>query len=80
MNEKIQMLYAKYGKLNLSISEMAREIGISTSKANKMFSLMTEKEIIKKKLLPHWKKVGNTRLWNIETILRWSEDTEVKSA
>lgn len=80
MNEKIQMLYAKYGKLNLNLNEMAREIGISTSKANKMFSLLSEKEIIKKKLLPRWKKVGTTRLWNIETILRWSEDTELKSA
>lgn len=80
MNEKIQMLYTKYGKLNLNLNEMSKELGISASKASKILSSYSEKEIIKNKLLPLWRKVGKTRLWSLEAIIKWSEDTEVKSA
>jgi hypothetical protein len=80
MNEKVKMLYEKYGKLNLNINEMSKEIGISASKSNKLFSEIGEKEIIKKGLLPRWRKVGNTRLWSLESIINWNFETEIKTA
>ncbi len=76
--EKIQMLYTKYGKLNLKIDEMCNEIGISSSKVYKIFSDIGEKEILIKKLIPKWRKIGSTRMWSIDEILKWNDETEIE--
>ena len=83
MNEKVKMLYEKYGKLYLDTGEMSKEIGISYSKVNKIFSPKNgkgEKEILKYKILPVWRTVGETRLWSLESIVKWSEEFEAKTA
>ncbi len=83
MNEKIKMLYEKYGKLYLNAKEMSKEIGISYSKVSKIFSPKngkSEKEILKHKILPAWRTVGETRLWSLESIVKWSEEFEAKTA
>ncbi len=80
MNEKVKMIYHKYQKINLNISEMSEVIGISKSKSNKIFSEFGEKEIIKEKMLPKWKKIGGTRLWDIEDIIFWNTNTQIKVA
>ena len=79
MNEKIKMIFEKYQKLNLNIKEMSEVIGVSPSKTSKMFSDIGEKEILKQKILPKWRKVGGMRLWAIEEILSWNEQTELKA-
>lgn len=79
MNEKIRMMYTKYGKLNLNINEMSNAIGISYSKCTKLFSTHGEAKILQEKILPKWRKIGNTRLWSLETIINWNENTEIKT-
>jgi len=79
MNEKVKMMFAKYQKLNLSIKEMSDVIGVSPSKTSKMFSDLGEQKILNQKILPKWLKVGGMRLWPIEEIVRWSEQTVVKT-
>lgn len=80
MNEKVKMIYQKYQKLNLSIDEMSSVIGVSKSKTTKMFSDLGEQKIAKEKLLPPWRKIGGTRLWDIEDIIKWNQETEFKVA
>jgi len=80
MNEKVNMIYQIYQKLNLNIDEMSKVIGVSKSKTTKMFSDLGEKRIIKEKLLPPWRKIGGTRLWDIEDIVKWNLSTEFKVA
>jgi len=80
MNEKINMVYQKYQKINLDIKEMSEVIGVSASKTTKMFSDFGEKKIIKEMLLPKWRKIGGTRLWDIEDILEWNINSETKVA
>lgn len=80
MNEKVKMVYEKYQKMNLGISEMSQVIGISVSKSTKLFSDLGEEQILKRKLLPKWRKIGKTRLWSIEQIIEWNDGTEIKTA
>lgn len=80
MNEKVKMVYQEYKKMNLDAKEMCEVIGISYSKGSKMFSDFGEKKIIKEKLLPPWKMIGGTRLWDIEDIIKWNQKTEFKVA
>ena len=80
MNEKVKMVYAVYKKLNLNIDEMSNVIGVSKSKTTKMFSDFGEQKIAKEKLLPPWRKIGGRRLWDIEDIIRWNQETEFKVA
>jgi|GEM_PF-4660437 len=83
MNEKIKMLYEKYDKLYLDAKEMSKEIGVSYSTVSKIFSPKngkSEKEILKYKILPAWRTVGKTRLWSLESIVKWSEEFEAKTA
>lgn len=80
LNGKVKMIYEIHQKLNLNIGEMSNEIGVSKSKTTKMFSDLGEQKIIKEKLLPPWKKIGGTRLWDIEEIVKWNLNTEVKVA
>lgn len=80
MNEKVKMVYEKYQKMNLGISEMSQLIGISVSKSTKLFSDLGEEQILKRKLLPKWRKIGKTRLWSIEQIIEWNDGTEIKTA
>jgi len=79
MNEKVNkvnMVWAFYKKINLNIAEMSNVIGVSKSKTTKMFSELGEKKILKEKLLPPWRKIGGTRLWDIEEIIKWNVNTE----
>lgn len=80
MNEKVKMIYEKYQKMNLNMSEMCQVIGISVSTATKLFSDLGEAQILKRKLLPKWRKIGKTRLWSIQGIIEWNDGTEVKTA
>ena len=80
MNEKVKMIYEKYQKMNLTMSEMCQVIGISTSKATKLFINIGEAQIIKSKLLPKWRKIGKKRLWSIQEIIEWNDGTESKIA
>ncbi len=83
MNEKVKMLYEKYDKLYLDAKEMSKEIGVSYSTISKIFSPKngkSEKEILKNKILPAWRTVGKTRLWSLESIIKWIEEFEVKTA
>lgn len=80
MNEKVKMVYEKYQKMNLGISEMSQVIGISVSKSTKLFSDLGEEQILRRKLLPKWRKIGKTRLWSIEQIIEWNDGTEIKTA
>lgn len=74
MNAKI--IFNKYGKLNLNIKELSELLGISKSKTEKMFYQFGEQQILDEKILPKWKKIGNTRLWNIHEIISWLDNTE----
>ncbi len=80
MNDKVKMVYEKYQKMNLGISEMSQVIGISVSKSTKLFSDLGEEQILRRKLLPKWRKIGKTRLWSIEQIIEWNDGTEIKTA
>ncbi len=77
MSEKIKMIFEKYQKMNLDINEMSQVIGISVSKANKLFCDLGEAQILKRKLLPRWRKIGKTRLWSIQEIIEWNDGTEI---
>lgn len=79
MNEKVKMLYEKYNKLFIDVKEMSNEIGVSYSKVSKMLSPkkgLGEKVILKNKLLPKWKLVGSTKLWSLESVANFNEETE----
>lgn len=56
---------------------MCETIGISKSKADKMFMKHGKEKIKKMKKLPPWHMIGNTRFWSINSILFWNENTEV---
>ncbi|MEJ2373774.1 MAG: hypothetical protein P8Y16_08330 [Sulfurimonas sp.] len=71
-SEKVKLIYTKYKKMNLNTKEMSQEIGISSAKVYEMFSQLGERLIIEKKLLPKWRKVGGTRMWEIEEIIIWN--------
>jgi len=68
-----ELIFRKYGKMNLKLSELSEVIGVSPSKINKLFSEKGESYILKNNLLPVWKKVGTQRLWNIESIVNWNK-------
>lgn len=76
MNEKVKMIYEKYQKMNLDINEMCQLIGISISTANKLFNL-GETQVLKRKLLPKWRKIGKRRFWSIQEIVEWNDGTEI---
>ena len=76
MNEKVKIIFEKYETMGLSIKQMSEVIGISSSKTTKMFSDFSEKQILEKNMLPPWKKIGGTRLWDVEIILKWNSETE----
>ncbi len=77
MSEKVKMIYEKYQKMNLDIKEMSQVIGISSSKVTKLFSDLGEAQILKRKLLPRWRKIVKTRLWSIQEIIEWNDGTEI---
>ena len=77
MSEKVKMIYEKYQKMNLDIKEMSQVIGISSSKVTKLFSDLGEAQILKRKLLPRWRKIGKRRLWSIQEIIEWNDGTEI---
>jgi len=70
---KPKYLYKKYSRNLLNMNEMCAEIGISTSKAYKFFSLYGEKTILKYNLLPQWKTIGKQRKWHIKQVSKWCE-------
>ena len=76
MNEKVKIVFEKYQTMGLNIKQMSKVIGISSSKTTKIFSDFPEKIILEKNMLPPWKKIGGTRLWDIEIILKWNSETE----
>ncbi len=76
MNEKVKIIFEKYQTMGLNIKQMSKVIGISSSKTTKIFSDFPEKIILEKNMLPPWKKIGGTRLWDIEIILKWNSETE----
>lgn len=72
------MIYDNYKKINLNLRETCEVIGISYSKATKMFSQkggLGDKQILKNNLFPKWKKIGKTKLWNIHEIVKWNDET-----
>lgn len=75
MNEKVKIIFEKYETMGLNIKQMSKVIGISSSKTTKIFSDFSEKIILEKNMLPPWKKIGGTRLWDIEIILKWNSET-----
>lgn len=75
MNEKVKIIFEKYETMGLNIKQMSKVIGISSSKTTKIFSDFPEKIILEKNMLPPWKKIGGTRLWDIEIILKWNSET-----
>lgn len=75
MNEKVKIIFEKYETMGLNIKQMSKVIGISSSKTTKIFSDFPEKIILEKNMLPPWKKIGGTRLWDIEIILNWNSET-----
>lgn len=77
MSEKVKMIYEKYQKMNLDIKEMSQLIGVSVSQTNKLFSDLGEAQILKRKLLPKWRKIGKRRFWSIQEIVEWNDGTEI---
>ena len=75
MNEKVKIVFEKYQTMGLNIKQMSKVIGISSSKTTKIFSDFPEKIILEKNMLPPWKKIGGTRLLDIEIILKWNIET-----
>jgi len=76
MNEKEKMLYEKYQKMNVNIKEMGQIIGISSSKISKMYSEFGEMKVTAAKMLPPCFKIGASRLWSLQSIINWLENTE----
>jgi len=79
MNENKKFLFESICKehgISLDLKSLAHIIGISASKANKIFMDYTEKQIIEKNILPRFKKIGRRRIWTAASIAEWLDETE----
>jgi len=77
--ELVQILYAKYGKTVLNRKEVAKEIGMSLSKINKLFggkNALSKKVILKRKILPIWHISGKQKKWTLVNVAKWILNTE----
>ncbi len=81
--ELFQILYKRYGKLEINLSEACnyKEFGMSYSKASKMLGngegSIPKIVILEKNILPKWTKTERQqRSWKLINIAKWQLDTE----
>jgi hypothetical protein len=77
--ELVELMYDKHKKWLLSMEEAAVEWGSSYSYLSKLFtkdSLLSEKMILEKQIIPPWVQYGGRRMWKITDIAKWLVNTE----
>lgn len=70
-----QLLVEKYG-ISFNIATLAKAIGVSKSKCDQFFMKFSDEQIIKMKVLPSFKKIGNRRIWTATAVAEWLTATE----
>lgn len=74
MTEKEKIYFAKYGKELFGLKEACQiwvKPGYST--ASKLYSDLGEEAVVKAKLLPKAKKIGKTRMYKLNDIIKFIE-------
>jgi hypothetical protein len=74
MTDKERIYFEKYGKELFGLKEACKIwIKPSYSQATKYYSKMGDVAVVKAKLLPQSKKVGNTRMYRLSDIIEFIE-------